>query len=104
VVADILSPLGGGQDELQRRTRAAWPLPAIDPSVLAWGGGCVVRLAKAIGENRAFDGLPVLADALEEAGCANAELLAPCRPQGHPPTRTCWVIDLLLGAQGGPKP
>jgi hypothetical protein len=85
-----------GQQELQRRTRATWPLPVIDPSVLAWNGGCVGRLAKGIQAEGAFEDLPILADTLEEAGYANAELLDHCRRQGHPRTRSCWVIDAVL--------
>jgi hypothetical protein len=54
-----------------------------------------VRLAETIYLDRAFDRLPILADALEEAGCTNAEVLAHCRgPVPH--VRGCWVVDLLL--------
>jgi hypothetical protein len=74
------------------------PLPAIDPSWGTWNGGTVVRLAEAIHEESAFDRLPVLADALEDAGCNNADILAHCRQAG-PHVRGCWVIDLLLGKE-----
>ena len=58
--------------------------------------GTVSRIAQRIYEDRAFDRMPVLADALEDAGCADADVLAHCRrPAGH--VRGCWVIDLLLG-------
>jgi hypothetical protein len=71
---------------------------ACDPSWQAWNGGAVGELAHGIYEERAFDRLPVLADALEEAGCAEAALLAHCRqPAEH--VRGCWVIDLLLGKE-----
>ena len=63
---------------------------------LAWNGGTVPRIAQAIYAERAFDRLPVLADALEDAGCANADVLAHCRSGGEH-VRGCWVIDLLLG-------
>ncbi|HZY87037.1 MAG TPA: hypothetical protein VFE78_19535 [Gemmataceae bacterium] len=63
---------------------------------LVWDGGTVRKLAQAIYDDRAFDRLPVLADALEEAGCANEEILNHCRrPSEH--TRGCWAVDLLLG-------
>jgi hypothetical protein len=43
----------------------------------------------------AFDALPLLADALEEAGCDNLDVLAHCRaPGAH--VRGCWVADLIL--------
>ncbi len=39
--------------------------------------------------------MPILADALEEAGCDNAEVLTHCREPGvH--VRGCWVVDLVL--------
>jgi hypothetical protein len=65
-------------------------------STAPWKGGIVVRLAQAIYDERAFDRLPVLADALEEAGCTDADLLAHCRQPGEH-VRGCWVVDLLLG-------
>ena len=55
---------------------------AVDPSWLVWNDGTVVKMAQAIYDERAFDRLPVLADALEEAGCTNADILAHCRLPG----------------------
>jgi hypothetical protein len=68
------------------------------PSWLVWGDSTVVKLAQGIYDERAFGRLPVLADALEEAGCDNAEILAHCRGSG-PHVRGCWVVDLLLGKE-----
>jgi hypothetical protein len=68
----------------------------IDPTWLAWNDGTVVKLAQAIYDERAFDRLPILADALEEAGCDPAELLAHLRGPG-PHVRGCWAVDFLLG-------
>jgi hypothetical protein len=46
--------------------------------------------------------LPVLADALKEAGCADAELLAHCR-RGEPHQAGCWVIHRIVeGKKGSP--
>lgn len=56
----------------------------------------VVQVARGIQAARAFDGLPVLADALEEAGCTDAEVLAHCRECG-PHAGRCWVVDRILG-------
>jgi hypothetical protein len=67
----------------------------IEPSWLAWHGGAAVKIASAIYDARSFADLPVLADALEEAGCDSADLLDHCRgPGGH--VRGCWAVDLVL--------
>jgi len=55
-------------------------------------------LARTIYEDRAFDRLPILADALEETGCDNADVLNHLRGDGlH--MRGCWVVDLVLGRE-----
>jgi hypothetical protein len=71
---------------------------AVEPSWLTWHDGTVLRLAQASYDEQAFDRLPVLADALEEAGCINADMLGHCRGSG-PHVRGCWVVDLLLGKE-----
>jgi hypothetical protein len=71
---------------------------AIQPSWLDWNGGAVVRIAQGIDAERAFDRLPVLADALEEAGCTDPAILSHCRGPG-PHVRGCWVLDLLTGRE-----
>jgi hypothetical protein len=58
----------------------------------------VVNLAQAIYDEKAFDRMALLGDALEQAGCKNAELLAHCRGPG-PHVRGCWVVDLILGKE-----
>lgn len=78
------------------------PPPVIPPAVLKWNGGAVRKLAGSIYEHRTFDQLPVLADALEEAGCTDAELLTHCRSGGEH-ARRCWVLDLLRGV-ASPRP
>jgi hypothetical protein len=62
----------------------------------AWLTPTVLALAVGIYAERAFDRLPILADALEEAGCDHADILAHCRGDG-PHARGCWVVDLMLG-------
>ena len=47
-------------------------------------------------EDRTFDRLPVLADALEKAGCHDPDILAHCRQPGEH-VRGCWLVDLILG-------
>jgi hypothetical protein len=58
-------------------------------------------LARAVYDERAFDRLPILADALEEAGCDSAELLAHCRNSG-PHVRGCWAVDAVRGVHWQP--
>ena len=65
-------------------------------SWLQWDGGTVPNMARAVYEERAFDRLPVLADALEEAGCSEAGLLTHLRGAG-PHARGCWAVDRILG-------
>jgi hypothetical protein len=72
--------------------------PPVSTTVLAWNDGGIMKLARAIDDERAFDRLPILADALEDAGCGNAEILAHCRQPGEH-VRGCLVIDLLLGKE-----
>jgi len=68
------------------------PVP-VDPR---WLTTDVLALARSIYEDRAFDRLPILADALEEAGCSDADLLGHLRSPG-PHVRGCWALDLILG-------
>jgi hypothetical protein len=68
---------------------------ALAPAVLAWNDEIAVRLARTIYQDRAFDDLPVLADALLEAGCDDEQLIAHCRST-KPHARGCWALDLVL--------
>lgn len=65
----------------------------VDPEWLAWNGGTVRHLARRIRDTGETVLLPVLADALEEAGCADAALLGHCRQ--HPPDERSWAVELL---------
>ncbi len=63
-----------------------------------WLTSNVIGLAQTIYEERDFNRLPILADALEEAGCSEVATLEHCRGTGlH--VRWCWVVDLLLGKE-----
>jgi hypothetical protein len=58
----------------------------------------VITLARSLYGERRFQDLPILADALEEAGCTNADLLTHCRqPSEH--VLGCWALDVLLGKE-----
>jgi hypothetical protein len=79
------------------------PPPAVDRAWLSWHNGTTRKLARAIYEERELPGgtldnarLAVLADALEDAGCTNADILDHCRGGGEH-VRGCWCLDLLLG-------
>jgi hypothetical protein len=61
-----------------------------------WLTGDVVALARGIRADGAFERLPILADALEDAGCDDANILTHCRC-GGPHARGCWVVDVVLG-------
>jgi hypothetical protein len=67
----------------------------VDPS---WLTSTVVALAQGIYQERAFDRMPILADALQDAGCENEDILNHCRGEGTH-VRGCWVVDLLLGKE-----
>ncbi|WP_438032127.1 hypothetical protein [Sorangium sp. So ce204] len=66
---------------------------AFDPD---WRTSTAVGLAGQMYESRAFEPMPLLADALLDAGCEDADVLGHCRGDG-PHVRGCWVIDSLLG-------
>jgi len=73
--------------------------------VLAWNAGAVRRLAEAAYAERQLPAgaldparLAVLADALEEAGCTDADILGHLRAAA-PHARGCWAVDLLLGKE-----
>jgi hypothetical protein len=68
----------------------------LDPSWLRWNDGCVPKIAQAIYDERRFSDLPILADALEDAGCDNEDLLEHCRRPGEH-VRGCWMVDAILG-------
>ncbi|WP_171473193.1 hypothetical protein [Frigoriglobus tundricola] len=69
------------------RPDAEWP---------RWRTGDVRALARGIHRDQAFDRLPILADALQDAGCDHELVLEHCRrPGGH--ARGCWVVDLAMG-------
>jgi hypothetical protein len=89
----------------QLKTRAAilrdiiGPLPfrpvTVQPSWLGWKDGTVFHLAQSIYEDRRFTDLPILADALEDSGCTDRDILGHLRSPG-PHVRGCWCLDLVL--------
>src|SRR5262245_32874615 len=78
------------------------PLPfhsvTIPPTWLTWNDGTVPKMARHIYDTRDVSLLPILCDALEEAGCGKTRIIKHCRlPGDH--VRGCWVLDLLLGKE-----
>jgi hypothetical protein len=69
--------------------------PYLDPDCFRHDGRTTLDLARAIYDSRDFEDLPILADALEDAGCADRHLLAHLHePEGH--ALGCWALDLVL--------
>jgi hypothetical protein len=62
-----------------------------------WRSETAVALASGIYTERAFDRMPILADALEEAGCDHPDVLTHCREPNAHHARGCWVVDGVLG-------
>jgi hypothetical protein len=102
------------RDGRRRRRRGGWPTEerahcalirdifgnpfrpvAFAPS---WRTTDAVGLARAVYDSRDFAAMPILADALEDAGCDSEAILAHCRGDG-PHARGCWVVDSLLGKE-----
>jgi hypothetical protein len=63
---------------------------------LLWNSGTVPKVAQRIYADRSWDAMPVMADALEDAGCSDATILGHLRAPG-PHARGCFALDLLLG-------
>ena len=62
----------------------------------AWRTATVLALARRMYETREFSAMPILADALQDAGCHDDDVLSHCTAGGvH--VRGCWVIDGVLG-------
>jgi hypothetical protein len=101
-VADSISHDSSGADLVEMHHRLFHdiipnPFRPVQPDP-AWLTSDVLALARGIYEERAFDRMPILADALQDAGCDNDDVLNHCRGSG-PHVRGCWVVDLLLGKQ-----
>jgi hypothetical protein len=65
----------------------------------AWRTDTALSLAQQMYDLRDFSAMPILADALQDAGCDNGEVLAHCRDTNVTHIRGCWVVDLVLGKE-----
>jgi hypothetical protein len=78
---------------------APTPPPSIDP---LWKTATVVSLARGIYQEQAFDHIPILADALQDAGCEDLVILSHCRPpNAH--VRGCWLLEQLVFGESPPQ-
>jgi hypothetical protein len=75
------------------------PPPKAKRSWLAWKNGTAEQIALSIYQANRFGEMPVLADALEEAGCTDDAFLSHCR-RGGPHCRGCWAVDAILRKEG----
>jgi hypothetical protein len=64
-----------------------------------WRTSTAVAIAQGMYESRDFSAMPILADALQDAGCDNADILNHCRDEKGVHVRGCWVVDLVLGKE-----
>lgn len=62
-----------------------------------WRTGTAVALTHTMYESREFGAMPILADALQDAGCDNDDVLTHCRDTSATHVRGCWVVDGVLG-------
>jgi hypothetical protein len=76
-----------------------FPIPEFDKVWMQWNWGCVPQMATFIGQRRAFDGMPILADALQDAGCENQLILDHCR-MATEHTSNCCVLKALTQVSG----
>jgi hypothetical protein len=63
----------------------------------AWSTDTAVALARQMYDDREFGAMPILADALQDAGCDSENILSHCRDASQVHVRGCWVVDLVLG-------
>ena len=63
----------------------------------AWRTDTALAIARGMYESRDFSAMPILADALQDAGCDNDDILTHCRDGGAAHVRGCWVVDAVLG-------
>ena len=64
-----------------------------------WRTDTALAIARQMYESRDFSAMPILADALQDAGCDNARILSHCRDVKQVHVRGCWVVDLVLGKE-----
>ncbi|MCE9568126.1 MAG: hypothetical protein K8U57_39490 [Planctomycetes bacterium] len=61
-----------------------------------WRTSTAVAIASGMYESRDFSAMPILADALQDAGCDDPDILAHCRDEKQVHVRGCWLVALVL--------
>jgi Clp amino terminal domain, pathogenicity island component len=107
VAAHVLMNFDLGLDEVRAEVQREAQRPLIDPSWLNWSSGTVPKIARTIAEGQRWEIMPILADALEEAGCTDAETLSHLRrgfEHGCAEDRGwgCWVLNRLVAFEDVP--
>src|SRR5581483_3246303 len=74
--------------------------PSLNPDWLTWNKGAVPGLAKSFLQDRDFENIPMLADALEDAGCTDSRILDTLRSNPQSPEASLWVLSIARGEQG----
>ena len=64
-----------------------------------WRTSTAIAIARGMYDSREFSAMPILADALQDAGCDNPDILSHCRDPNQVHVRGCWVVDLALGKE-----
>jgi hypothetical protein len=64
-----------------------------------WRTDTVLALVRTMYDSREFSAMPILADAIQDAGCDNDDILDHCRDATATHVRGCWVVDLVLGKE-----
>ena len=84
------------EDKILPEIQGPSPLPSLDPGILSLADQSVRLLARSIYDQSEFEQMPILADALEEAGCLDPRVLHHCRSEKYH-VRGCWLLDAILG-------
>jgi WD40 repeat protein len=92
------SVIAGSEFGVIATWKLVYPHPAEVNRWLTWNNGTVAALARSIRDDNKTDLFPILADALQDAGCTHPEVLKACHP-GAPETSRVWVQRLLLGKE-----
>jgi hypothetical protein len=99
-VAEVMRAIGDGDRERAGLLVLMWDIfgnpfrpVTVDPT---WRSDTAVSLAKQMYEMRDFSAMSALGDALQDAGCDNADILNHCRDTQQTHVRGCWVVDLVL--------
>jgi hypothetical protein len=105
-----VAPMGWVSPPVAALVRDVYPRPHgglrepwVTADVAPWRTGIVVALARQMWESREFSAMPILADALQDAGCDDAAVLLHCRNLQQPHCRGCWVLETILRNKEWPE-